>query len=95
MRLCDQGTRLLTRDDGEKLRRSLRARLAGGERLEIDFEGVEVITPSFADECFGRLLLEIGRPKFRESVRLRTADETIRRLVNHVLAHRAAQMAAR
>ncbi|MGH7150714.1 MAG: STAS-like domain-containing protein [Planctomycetota bacterium] len=74
------------------MRRKLRSRLEKGERLEIDFAGVEVLTPSFADECLGRLVLDVGLEVFRERVRLKATDETIKRLVNHVLAHRSAQV---
>ncbi|HKB15022.1 MAG TPA: STAS-like domain-containing protein, partial [Planctomycetota bacterium] len=76
----------------EPVRRDLRSRLGRGEKLEIDFAGVEVLTPSFADECLGRLVLDVGVEVFRERVRLRTTDETIKRLVNHVLSHRSAQV---
>ncbi|MGQ0613221.1 MAG: STAS-like domain-containing protein [Planctomycetaceae bacterium] len=92
IRLVTWGDSLLTRDQGAMVRKRLVeavGRLGGREKILVDFEGIEAITPSFADECLGRLLLNLGLKRFRATVRLRTTDATIRRLVNHVLAHRA------
>jgi hypothetical protein len=65
------------------------ASLSPTETLVVDFEGVRAVTPSFVDECLGRLLREVGTRRFRHALRLRTDDATVRRLVNRVLVHRA------
>jgi len=54
----------------------------------VDFGGLELLTPSFADECFGRLILEHGRDFFRSRIRLKEASEATKHLVSAVLANR-------
>lgn len=93
-RLADFGHDLLTRDRAATIReklRSLIASLSPGARVLVDMDGVGAITPSFADELLGRLLLEVGPAQFRSALRLQAADETVRLLVNRVLAQRAAE----
>jgi hypothetical protein len=91
IRLKDCPTDFLTRRQGEKLRAQfvrMRDEVGSGEVLTIDFDGVEVMTPSFADECFGKFAERIGLRDFRQSVSLVGANETIRTLVNSILAKR-------
>jgi hypothetical protein len=90
-RLKDSPGGFLTRRQGEEVRAylvNLNRDLPPGERLVIDFAGVEVMTPSFADECFGKLAESIGGLNFRERVKLTGADPIIRTLLNSVLAER-------
>lgn len=49
------GTRLL----GAKIRADLRPILDGGEKVALDFSGIDTVTNSFADECIAKLLLEM------------------------------------
>lgn len=46
------------------------------------------MAPSFADEAFGQLFLELGREAFRERIQLQSGNEATRRLVNAVIANR-------
>ena len=92
------GKDLLTRDQGALVSAALEKNLpsfGGNETLVVDLGRVEAITPSFVDECLGRLLLEIGIVRFKRSIELRAPEEATRRLVNSVLAHRASELATR
>ena len=44
---------------GAKIREELLPLIHGGERVALDFTGVNVVTNSFADECLAKLLLEM------------------------------------
>jgi hypothetical protein len=89
VRLAERFTgSLLTRDQGKIVREDLRSKIDSGAIVTIEFEGVSELTPSFADEALGRLLLEIGPDRFKSNVILRSATLDVRRLVNKVLAHR-------
>lgn len=93
-RLARFGHDLLTRDRAAPVRAELRREmeaLESGGQLVVDMDGVGAITPSFADELLGRLLLEVGETTFRARIKLRTSDATVRLLVNRVLAQRAAE----
>jgi len=88
------GKDLLTRDQGTHARVALREavrKLAPGERIVVDLDRGGAVTPSFVDECLGRLVLEIGESRFRRSIQLRATEESTRRLVNRVLGHRASE----
>ena len=90
-RLRDSEGGFLTRRQGEEVRKrlvELDRDLPPGERLVIDLTGVEVMTPSFADECFGKLAELIGGLNFRKRVKLTGADPILRALLNSVLAER-------
>jgi len=69
-----------------------RARLAeiidGDKTAVADAEGVAVMTPSFADECFGGLLDQLGEERFRSSVKIDNLNESCRLLVEAVLQRR-------
>ena len=56
-RFIDYGTDFGTRDMGQKLRQKLLALIESGEKVILDFTGVNVVSNSFADECLAKLLL--------------------------------------
>jgi hypothetical protein len=88
------GSDLCTRDDGAIVRRDLErllASLEAGEKLRIDFYGVQAITPSFADEAIAKFIADIGVDRFKATVTLRIKDETVRVLVRKVVAERMAR----
>ena len=51
------GEHLGTRQLGEKVREQLWPLIQGDEKVCLDFEGVDVVSNSFADECIAKLLL--------------------------------------
>lgn len=56
-RFITVGENLGTRKLGEKTRNELLPLLRGDERVILDFEGVNIVSNSFADECLAKLLL--------------------------------------
>ena len=58
-KFIDYGTDFGTRDMGQKLRQKLLALINSGEKVVLDFTGVNVVSNSFADECIAKLLLEM------------------------------------
>ena len=89
--LSQHGKALLTREQGARVRASLEQIVAGstGGFVIVDFDGVDAMTPSFLDECLGRLVLHLGPDVFRQRIRLEATNESLRRLANNVLAHRS------
>lgn len=59
-------------------------------RIVIDAALVEVMTPSFADECFGRLASALGLPLFKQRFTVRTERQEIRDLISSVIRNRIA-----
>jgi anti-anti-sigma regulatory factor len=58
-KFIEYGTDFGTRDMGQKLRQKLLALIETGEKIVLDFTGVNVVSNSFADECVAKLLLEM------------------------------------
>ena len=58
-KFLDYGTDFGTRDMGQKLRQKLLALIGTGEKVVLDFTGVNVVSNAFADECIAKLLLEM------------------------------------
>ena len=56
-RFREYGEHLGTRQLGEKVREQLWPLIQSGEKVRLDFEGVDVVSNSFADECIAKLLL--------------------------------------
>jgi hypothetical protein len=80
------GPVLTSRSLAEDLRARIEALTARGEAVVVDFEGVEAVSPSFADEIFAKLpndLVESGQVKFENIA------EDLQHLVDFVVAGRS------
>jgi hypothetical protein len=75
---------------GEPIRRKLVAlsRMVTAKRVVIDFEGVPIVSSSFADEVFGKLFLEMGPIGFAQSFELIKVSDTVRSLIDKAIAQR-------
>ena len=60
------GTDFGTRDMGQKLRQKLLSLIKGGDKVVLDFTGVNVVSNSFADECIAKLLLEMPLKELKQ-----------------------------
>ena len=88
--LREWGTALGTRARGQVVRRELEESLrADPERVVIvDFSGVEQVSPSFADECFGKLAAGLGAEGMRRRLRFASADGTVAKVVIYAISNR-------
>ena len=65
-RFRDYGEHLGTRQLGEKTREKLWPLIQGKEKVCLDFEGVDVVSNSFADECIAKLLLIMSLEELKQ-----------------------------
>jgi hypothetical protein len=86
--LCDYGSLLLTRDQGEPIRMRLLEMLKQHDIVEVNLDDVEVYTPSFMDEVLGKCLISLGPEQFRSCIILHTISQQVKKLVNLVLSNR-------
>ena len=84
----DVSAQLLSRESGLMVRAELATLLADGSTVEVDLDGIEDITPSVADECFGKLAVRLGEEKFRTRVKIRGGSAILHRLVDFVVRTR-------
>jgi len=65
-------------------------RMCKGQRIQIDFVDVPLVSSSFADEVFGKLFLELGPLTFMQRFEFRNVDTTVKKLVDKAIAQRMA-----
>ena len=59
-KFSDYGDSMGTRILGAQIRTDLRPLLDQGEKVVLDFSGIDIVTNAFADECIAKLLLEMS-----------------------------------
>lgn len=62
--------------------------MAHGYKVHIDFEGIPIISSSFADEAFAKLFLEAGAVEFMQKFEFINAMETVTQLINKAISQR-------
>lgn len=62
--------------------------------LTVDFEGVGIVSSSFADEVFGRLFLALGPLAFMSRVNMRNVDSAVRAVLDRSILLRMSQVTA-
>ena len=75
------GSSLGTRDLGAKIRVSIQKEIEQNDKVYLDFKNVDVITNSFADECFGKLRKAISTEVFRNKVAFINTNDFIQRVI--------------
>jgi STAS-like domain of unknown function (DUF4325) len=81
-----------TRRSAEQARIRLQNYLSeGAPRIVLDFEGVNVVSSSFADEVLGKLALQMGLVQFINRFRLDHMTDTVEAIVNRAIQQRVAE----
>lgn len=63
-------------------------RMLPGHRVAFHFVGIEIISSSFADECFGKLAKDITTKRFAERLVFEDTNAMIREVINHAIRQR-------
>ena len=69
------GTRML----GEKVRNMLLPMIQTEEKVVLDFEGVNMVSNSFADECLAKLLLSMPLEELKRRTTFRGVNNFVRK----------------
>lgn len=73
------GENLGTRVLGEKVRNMLLPMILGNEKVVLDFEGVNMVSNSFADECLAKLLLSMPLEELKRRTTFRGVNNFVRK----------------
>ncbi len=91
-RLADARTGTGTRESGKRIRTDLINMFTDTKKgIVIDFDGLSVISSSFADELVGKMLVHFGFFGFNQIVRLKNMNQTIQAIVERSVAQRMAE----
>ncbi|NPD83109.1 STAS-like domain-containing protein [Prevotella sp. PINT] len=72
------GKNLGTRQLGEQVRNELLQTINSNDMTILDFEGVNIVANSFADECIGKLLLHMSLNELKSRTTFRSVNDTAR-----------------
>ncbi len=86
------GNTLGTRFLGQKIRHQIEHSLNSGVSVAFDFKGVEVISHSFADECFGKLLLKRELNSLKKTSTFKNTNTFIEKTILLTFRERQAQL---
>ena len=84
----DFGEYLGTRQLGEKVRKQLWPLLQGDKKVCLDFEGVDVVSNSFADECIAKLLLSMSLDELKQRTTFNGINDFARKNIALALKRR-------
>lgn len=70
-----------TRDLGAKIRTSIVEKVEENDKVYLDFEGVDVVTNSFANECFGKLMEILSPPVFKTKIAFLNTNDFVQRAI--------------
>ena len=87
-KFIDYGTDFGSSVMGQKLRQKLMALINTGEKVVLDFTGVNVVSNSFADECIAKLLLEMPLDELKRCTTFRGLNPLAERSVLVALQRR-------
>ncbi len=95
LRLKDETVGFGTRGSGRQVRTKCLNLLAAdrNKALMLDWEGVPLISSSFADESIGKLFVQLGPIAFGNRVRHSNMDGIVRTLLDNAILQRASQSA--
>jgi len=75
------GRHLSTRMEGKAVREQILLFIEKKEKVVFDFQGVENISNSFADECFAKLILNFELPTVKEHTTFQNATPFIKAVI--------------
>ena len=78
-----------SRHGGRRIRQLIENLLRDQAAVSIDFNGVGVISSSFADEVFGRLFVSLGPRGFMRRIEIVNAAPTVEGLIDRAILQRA------
>ena len=87
-KFIEYGTDFGTRDMGQKLRLKLLDLIKSGQKVILDFTGVNVVSNSFADECIAKLLIEMPLDELKRHTTFRGLNPLAERNVLVALQRR-------
>lgn len=77
----DVSPSLGTRDLGAKIRVSIIDKIQNNEKVYLDFDGVNVVTNSFANECFSKLKDTITLEVFKSKIAFLNTNDFVQRVI--------------
>ncbi|NVM64469.1 hypothetical protein FHW88_002758 [Mucilaginibacter sp. SG538B] len=75
------GKQLSTRVAGSAMRKQIIRGIEKNEKIVFDFSGVEIVSNSFADECFAKLMIHFDLPVVKKHTTFQNASPFIKAVI--------------
>ncbi|HEK21111.1 STAS-like domain-containing protein [Mucilaginibacter sp. HC2] len=75
------GKQLSTRVAGAAMRKQIIQGIEKKEKIVFDFSGVDIVSNSFADECFAKLMIHFDLPVVKEHTTFQNASPFIKAVI--------------
>ena len=89
MKLSEHGSTLGLRELARQINQEIEKHIDKNENIILDFEKVDSVSSSFADELVAKFMFEIGKEKYLKLVKIRNANNFIKTMINSSIADRA------
>ena len=76
------------RETGNRLRILIEKAIQNNEPVLLDFEEVESVSSSFADELLAKIYVELGKDKFMNFIKVKNANDFIKSMINSSISGR-------
>lgn len=86
------GPVLATRPLGRRVRNEILENLQAGEKVVFNLSGVEMLSNSFADECFAKLLLEMDFDHLKQKTTFKNSIPSIQHIISYAMRARSESM---
>lgn len=70
------------RETGSRLRILIEDAIKKDETVLLDFDEVESVSSSFADELLAKIYVELGKEKFVSFIKVKNANDFIKSIIN-------------
>ncbi len=88
IRFGERGKSIGTREDGRKFRAQIIDGVKEYELVELDFGGVDMISNSFADECIGKLVEDLGLENLKRLTTFKNTSKTVAMILQKAIKDR-------
>lgn len=90
IRLQDHVVSVGSRESGKRISNLVNnvLKMSGSAKVNIDFDQIMMVSSSFADECFGRLIAKVGPAEFFSRVKFENTDEALRAIIDRSVMQR-------
>ncbi len=78
---------LSTRENGLLLRKEIEKLLEKNQYVVLNFEGINLITQSFADEVLGVLIRKNGIDFVRSKIKIKNASDFVKTIIKFVISY--------
>jgi len=92
LKLNETGSILGLRELAKNLSSAIRYAISSENSIVLDFEGVESVSSSFADELIAKIFIEVGSESFLKNVKIKNANIFIKTIINSSINERLKEL---